>query len=67
MAELAIPAIEFRRVTADHQGTCQPCDKPTNRLIAFRQVGSPRWDGLFMCDECLDALQNMPTRKPANA
>jgi hypothetical protein len=43
--------IEFRRVTS--------------RLVAFRVTGAPRWDGFFMCDDCLEALQKMPTRRPA--
>jgi hypothetical protein len=59
--------IEFRRVTADHEGTCQPCNQPTNRLVAFRVPGSPRWDGLFLCDDCLDGLQAMPVMRRIDA
>jgi hypothetical protein len=59
--------IEFRRVTADHTGTCQPCDQITNRLLAFRPPGAPRWDGLFLCDDCFEGIQQTPSRKPSDA
>lgn len=59
--------LEFVRATADHQGTCQPCQTSTNRVVAFRPKGDPRFDAMFICDSCLEALQNLQTRKPPDA
>lgn len=59
------PKLEFVRATADHLGTCQPCQEETVRLTAFRPEGAPRWDALFMCDDCFEAMAAIGSKRPA--
>lgn len=63
------PPLEWKRATADHAGTCQPCNQPTNRIVAFREEGQPRWGATFICDSCLEGYAAMAaiSRKPAEA
>ena len=61
------PKLEFKRASADHSGTCQPCQTETNRLVAFRVPGSPRYDAMFLCDDCLEGLTSVANRRPADA
>lgn len=61
------PKIEFKRATADHSGTCQPCQQVTDRLVAFRPEGAPRFDALFLCDDCFDGMLAVVSRRPADA
>jgi len=61
------PKMEWKRCTADHGGTCQPCDQETNRLVAFRPLGDPRWGAMFICDTCFEGMMTVATRRPADA
>jgi hypothetical protein len=61
------PKLEFRRCTADHSGTCQPCQEETNRLTAFRRIDLPRWDALFMCDDCFEGSAAIANKRPSDA
>lgn len=59
------PKLEFVRATADHGGTCQPCQQETNRLTAFRVIGAPRWDAMFLCDDCQIGMAAARNKPPA--
>lgn len=61
------PKLEFRRCSADHVGTCQPCQQDTNRLTAFRPMDAPRWDAMFLCDDCFEGMASIFSRRPADA
>jgi hypothetical protein len=67
--------MEWKRASAGTAGTCQPCGEPTNRIVAFRQPGNsqfgpednPRFDAMFICDDCLEGLVSVASRRPADA
>jgi len=61
------PKLEWKRASADHTGTCQPCDQETNRIVAFRPLGDPRYGAMFICDDCLEGLTSVASRRPADA
>jgi len=61
--------LEWKRATADHSGTCQPCGGSTNRIVAFRPKGNTRYDAMFLCDDCLEMLGKLSqiSRRPADS